>query len=98
MNQGWSQLIHERLQTPDRRSSLKQCEGFSPGGKAQRMSGNGDRVELISERAHSRTAHMRLPLLSIERLQYCNQIALCPADGFNPMHVQNSRAHYLRSN
>jgi hypothetical protein len=98
MNHGWIELIHEHSQTPNSRSALKKCEGFSPGGKAERMSGDGDRVELISEWARPWTDHMRLPLLSIERLQYCNQIALRPTDGFNPMHVQNSRAHYLRSN
>ncbi len=62
------------------------------------MSGNCDRVELLSERASSRANYMRLPLVTIECLQQCDQIAFRPTDGFNPMHVQNSRTHYLRSN
>lgn len=61
------------------------------------MSGDRDRAELISEWAHPWTDQMRLPLLPIERLQQCNQIAFCTTDGFNPMHVQDSRAHYLAS-
>jgi hypothetical protein len=97
MNHGWIELIHESLQTPDRRSALKNCEGFSPGGKAQRMSGNGDRMELLSERARSWTDHMRLPLVAIEGFQQCDEIALRPTDGFDPMHVQNSCTHYLVS-
>ena len=97
MNHGWIESIHESLQTPDRRSTLKHCEGFSPGGKAQRMSGNGDRVELPSKWACPWTDHLRLPLMTIEHLQYCDQIAFRPADRFNAMHVQNSRGHYLAS-
>ena len=97
MDHGWIELIHEGLQTPDRRSALKECERFSPGGKAQRMSGHCDRVKLLSERARSWTGHMRLPLVTIECLQQCDQIAFRPTDGFNPMHVQNSRDHYLSS-
>jgi hypothetical protein len=97
MNHGWIELIHESLQTLDRRSALKECEWFSPGGEAERMSGNCDRVELLSERARSWTDHMRLPLVTIEGLQQCDQIAFRPTNGFNPMHVQNSRAHYLAS-
>ena len=62
------------------------------------MSGDGDRVELLSERACSRTDHMRLPLVPVECLQQCDQIAFRSANRLNPMHVQNSRAHYLRSN
>ena len=97
MNHGWIELNHESLQTLDRRSALKECEWFSPGGEAERMSGNCDRVELLSERARSGTDHMRLPLVTIEGLQQCDQIAFRPTNGFNPMHVQNSRAHYLAS-
>jgi hypothetical protein len=97
MHHGWIELIYESLQTLDRRSSLEECEGLSPGREAERMSGNCDRVELISERARPWTDHMRLPLLPIERLQQCNQIAFCPTDSFNPMHVQDSCAHYLAS-
>ena len=62
------------------------------------MSGNCDRVELLSEWARSGTDQMRLPLVTIECLQQCDQIAFRPTDGFNPMHVQNARSHYLRSN
>ena len=91
MNHSWIESIHENPQTPDRRSALKNREGFSPGRKAQRMSGEGDRVELLLERACSRTDHMRLPFATIECLQQCDQIALRPTDGFDPMHVQNSR-------
>jgi hypothetical protein len=97
MNHGWIESIHESLQTPDGRSALKNCEGVSPGGKAERMSGNGGRVELLSKRARSWADYMRLPLVTIERLQQCDQIAFRPTNGFNPMHVQNSRAHYLTS-
>ena len=61
------------------------------------MSGNCNRVELLSEGARCGTNYMRLPLATIECLQQCNQIAFRPTDGFNPMHVQNSRAHYLAS-
>ena len=61
------------------------------------MSGNGDRMELLSERARSWTDHMRLPLVAIEGFQQRDQIALRPTNGFDPMHVQNSRAHYLAS-
>ena len=61
------------------------------------MSGNGDRVELLSERAGSGTDHMRLPLEMIEGLQQCDQITFRSTDSFNPMHVQNSRAHYFAS-
>lgn len=61
------------------------------------MSGNCDRMELIVEGTCPWTDHMRLPLLSVKRLQQCHQIALRPSDGFNPMHVQNSRGHYLAS-
>jgi hypothetical protein len=97
MNHGWIELIHESPQTPDRRSALKQFEGFSPGGKAQRMSGNGDRMELLSERARFRTDYMRLPLVTIECIQQCDQVSLCPADRFNAVHIENSRTHYLAS-
>jgi hypothetical protein len=97
MNHGWIELIHERTQAPDRRSALKECEGLSPGRKAERMSGNGDRVELLSEWACPWTDHMRLPLMPIEGFEQCDEIALRPANSFNPMHVQNSRAHYLAS-
>jgi hypothetical protein len=61
------------------------------------MSGNGDRVELISERARSWADHMRLPLVTIEGLQQRDQITFRATDRFNPMHVQNSRGHYLAS-
>ena len=54
-------------------------------------------MELLSERACPRTDHMRLPLVPIECLQQCDQVAFRPADRFNAMHVQNSRAHYLAS-
>jgi len=54
-------------------------------------------VELLPERACSRTNHMRLPLVTVECLQQCDQIAFRSADRLNPMHVQNSRAHYLVS-
>jgi hypothetical protein len=97
MNHGWIELIQESLQTPESRSALKNCEGFSPGREAKRMSRNGNRVELLSERARSWTDHMRLPFVTVERLQQCDQIAFRPTDGFNPMHVQNSRTHYLAS-
>jgi hypothetical protein len=61
------------------------------------MSGNCNRTELFPERACSWTDRMRLPLLAIKCLQQCDQIAFRPADRFNPMHVQNSRTHYLAS-
>jgi len=80
-------LTHDSAQTADRRSALKECEGFSPGGETQRVSGNCDRVELLLERARSRTDDMRLPLLAIKCLQQRDQIAFCPTDRFNPMKV-----------
>lgn len=61
------------------------------------MSRNCNRMELILEGTCPWTGHMRLPLLSIKSLQQGRQIALRPADGLNPMHVQNSRGHYLAS-
>ena len=61
------------------------------------MSRNGNRVELLSERACSWANYMRLPPVTIECLQQRDQIAFRPADGFDPMYVQNSRAHYLAS-
>ena len=62
------------------------------------MSGHCDRVELFPERARFWTGYMRLPLVTIKGFQQGDQIAFCPTDGFNPMHIQNSRTHYLRSN
>jgi len=61
------------------------------------MSGHCNRVELFSERARSGTDHMWFPLMGIESLQQCDQIAFRPTDGFNPVHIQNFRRHYLRS-
>ena len=61
------------------------------------MGGYCNRVELFLERARSRTDHMCFPLLVIECLQQCDQIAFRPTDGFNPVHIQNFRHHYLRS-
>ena len=55
------------------------------------MSGDLDRVELLSERARTWTDHMRLPLVTIEGLQQCDQITFRSTDSFDPMHVQNSR-------
>ena len=51
------------------------------------MSRNGDRVELLSERPRSWANDMRLPLVMIEGLQQCDQIAFRPADGFDPVYV-----------
>ena len=97
MNQRWIKLAHKSTETPDRRSALKHGERLSPGRKTQCMSGNGDRVELLSERARSRTDHVRLPCVAIKCFQQGDQIAFRSANRLNPMHVQNSRAHYLAS-
>jgi hypothetical protein len=97
MNQGWIESSHERFQTLDRRSALKYCAEYSPRREVERMSGNCGRVKLLCEGACPGTGHMRLPLVTIECLEQCDQIAFRPADRFDPMHVQNSRAHYLAS-
>jgi hypothetical protein len=69
MNQGWIELIHESPQTLGRRSALEEGADFSPGREAERMSGDSDRVEQISEWARPWTDHMRLPRVPIKRLQ-----------------------------
>jgi hypothetical protein len=97
MDHGGIELMHENLQASNSQSALKESAEFSPGRETESMSGNCDRMELIVKWARPRTDHMRLPLLSIERFQQGHQIALRPADGLNPMHVQNSRGHYLAS-
>ena len=61
------------------------------------MSGDGDRIELLSERACPWTDHMRLPRMPVECLQQRNQISFRPTNRFNPMHIQNSSGHYLAS-
>jgi hypothetical protein len=68
MNHGRIELTQESPQTPDRRSALEEGADFSPGREAERMSGDGNGMELISEWARPWTDHMRLPLLSIKRL------------------------------
>ena len=54
---------------PDRRSALEEGARLSPGREAECMSGDGDRVEQISEWALPWTDHMRFPHVPIERLQ-----------------------------
>ena len=68
MNHGGTELPHEGSQTTDRRSALKEGEEFSPRRKGQRMSGNGEGLELIPEGAGPRADHMRFPLVAIEGL------------------------------
>jgi hypothetical protein len=68
MNHGWIELIYESSQTQDRRLAVEEGADFSPGREAERMSGDGNGMELISKWARPWTDHMRLPLLSIKRL------------------------------
>ena len=68
-HESWpDRVIHE---SPQRWDAIGAEEGadFSPGREAERMSGDSDRVEQISEWARPWTDHMWLPRVPIKRLQ-----------------------------